>query len=490
MLLDYTMTSFENNLSKEYIGGKAAGLFEMQSAGLNVPRWLNIPCHVSLDPPDIGPTTLAGRMIGSHFRKVFGSDDIVSIRSGAPISMPGMMDTLLNIGIDDSNFDDLLERWGSVAYDFYARLVRQYTTFEGHSDEPFAKIDRHLNVFYGVYDDPTELYKQRLEAFMHIRAEPLPSRFEQVLQGIRWVWDSYHSDRAIAYREMHDIPNDIGTGVIIQKMVFGNFDENSGTGVAFSHNPNTGERGLMGDFLAGGQGEEVVSGLANTDSISDIAKDPKWYLPIKRLRKHMLHMLKSFDHAILDVEFTIENEILYFLQVREAKCSDKAKVRVLVERAQEGLEKPESVTNKLIELLPAMAEKLASQIASTDLEFGTFTVGSALGACDGHVVGRIATTHEQARVFKDDGTPFIFATEFTSPNDLVPMSQSEGILTRKGGMLSHAALIAREWGKVAVVAFKEMVIESPTSISIDGESYETITLKVSNQKGQVLVNVS
>lgn len=486
MIFDFSTAQEQlDNESKETLGGKAYGLCQLHSLGLNVPRWMSLGCALSLNPPDLDSSETM-IYFASRFRKVFGDDDIISVRSGAPISMPGMMDTLLNIGVCDDNFENVIRKYGEdAAYDIYARLTRQYSVFEGMKDDKFAEIEKSVNVFYkhvGMEGASKKLY----ESYRDVRGKPMPPRMDQVKQAIKWVWESYNSDRAIAYRDMNEIPHDIGTGVVLQKMVFGNLNEKCGTGVAFSHDPNTGEKGLMGDFLANGQGEEVVSGLCDTTSIVSIAKDPEWYKPIKTLRKAVIKILNNMDFKMLDIEFTIEDGILYFLQVREAKCSNKAKVRLLVDNASAGTLSADNVVDELMSMLPKFAEKMNTSVPS-ELTPGELVAGEALGAVDGRVVGRIATTHDQANKFHQEGTPFIFVAELTSPDDLIPMSQSVGIMTRTGGMLSHAAIIAREWGKVAVVAFSDMAIESPTTISINGESHSVVTLDVSNQKGRVLV---
>lgn len=485
MILTYADSNEAQSYDKDFLGGKAKGLFQMVDMGLNVPRFMTLSCHYSLDPPSLTGDSYFRTVFESKFRMVFAPYDIISVRSGAPISMPGMMDTLLNVGIDEENFQILLADYGPIAWDIRARGLRQYSVFEGMDDAEFAAVERYVNIFYGHVDDE-KTYKHLYYQYLNVRGKDMPSRQDQIRQAVRWVWESYNSDRAIAYREMNDIPHDIGTAVVLQKMVFGNINDRSGTGVAFSHDPNTGEKGIMGDFLSCGQGEEVVSGMVNTVSIPSIAKDPKWYPAIKILRKSVLQILKSTDYDMLDMEFTIENGVLYFLQIREAKCANKAKVRMLIDSVSDSLNNSEDATNKIMDLVSSMAAKMVDNTASGELEYGTSPIGSALGAVDGKVVGRVATTHDQANRYHEEGTPFIFVAELTSPNDLVPMSQAVGILTRKGGMLSHAALIAREWGKTAVVAFDDMEITGPDTIKVDGVNYDAITLDVSNQKGKVM----
>lgn len=479
----YTTDNPPYDLSKEHIGGKAYGLYRMRQIGLRVPEWICVPCATSLNPPtsEYEQEVFFYNLL-STVRYRFPSSDIFSVRSGAPISMPGMMDTLLNVGIDHTNIDLLKSKFGdNQFYNIYARLIRQYSEFEGMDPEPFQKAEEDFNVFYGIGD--TKKYLNLYLNYRKIRGSEMPTREEQLKQAVQWVWESYHSDRAKTYRKIQGIPDSIGTGVLIQRMVFGNLNETSGTGVAFSHHPNSGKKGLVGDFLAMGQGEEVVSGTANTQQIVEAAETPEFQSAITELQKAFPRIRHHLDLDILDVEFTIENGVLYFLQVREAKVSTKAKVSVVIEEAN-----PEKKVDLILDLISQKAKQMsAGPKADETLSAGQVLMGTGKGAVEGQVVGRIATTHEQANIFAAEGTPFIFAAEMTSPNDTEPMSKSIGILTKVGGSLSHAAIIAREWGKVAVVAFSGMEIESPTTIKVNGESLSVITLQVDGQKGKVLV---
>lgn len=459
----------------EHVGGKAHGLFMMEQMGLKVPEFIVVPCSYSHIQPDPDMFTT---YLKSALRHQFAPTTIFSVRSGAPISMPGMMDTLLNLGITDDNFSDVVIRYGkSAASNIYARLVRQFSVFEGMDDKKFAEVENAVNVFYGILD-PADRNQALLDGYKNVRKRELPSRNEQIVQAVKWVWESYNSERAIAYREINNIPHNIGTAVVIQRMVFGNLSERCGTGVAFSHNPNTGEKTVMGDFLINGQGEEVVSGTINTIPIARAAKMEEFVSPIKMLRKRIPEIIKAGNYGMLDIEFTIEDGELYFLQVREAKCAPKAKVRLVVDKASSGELTSSDVVNQIMKMLPDMT--------FNNVKIEGMQIGTGIGAVEGQVTGKIATTHSQANVFHQAGVPFIYVAEMTEPTDLVPMSQAEGILTKVGGMLSHAALIAREWGKVAVVAFGEMEIISDTEITVNGETYDHISLVVEGPDGKVL----
>lgn len=486
MLLDgYNSSHLSGSLDDDGVpfkttwGGKAEGLFKMQNAfGLNVPKWFAVPCADSITASMAGDSWFhhSRTEIQSMFRARFGLDEIVSVRSGAPVSMPGMMDTLLNVGIDDHNFDLLVEKHGDIAYQLRARLIRQFSVMEGDDDDAYAEAEHHVQVFYGLEGQTPEYNKALYESYAKVRDRPMPLRMDQLWQAVKWVWESYNSERAKAYRDIHDLNQYMGTAVVIQKMVFGNLNENSGTGVAFSHDPNTGIEGMMGDFLAQGQGEEVVSGEAAVTSVADIGPGSEFFKPIRQLKKTMKSLTQTaFEMA--DVEFTIEDGQLWFLQVREAKCSKRAKVNLLMDRVAKKTLGKDAATDRLCELLDIEL--------NLDLGDKGTLLATALGAVDGAAAGKIATTHEQAALFHEEGTPFIFVAEATSPTDLIPMSRSAGILTRSGGMLSHAALIAREWGKVAVVACDTIEIASATEIVVDGNAIDYVQLHVENQEGKV-----
>jgi pyruvate,orthophosphate dikinase len=465
------------------VGGKAAGLYAMTEMGLNVPHFLCIPVKETFLNHSMERGTLEYLKLASVLRCHFGNASIFSVRSGAPVSMPGMMDTLLNLGIDNTNFADLLELYGPVAYDIRARLTRQFSCFEGMDDGLFKEAEHHVNVFYGINDDPTEKHKALDLAYSKVRGRPLPSRMDQLAQAIKWVWESYHSERATAYRDLNDLDHSMGTAVVIQSMVFGNFNSKSGTGVAFSHDPNTGEKGVMGDFLSGGQGEEVVSGIVNPQPLVEVAKDPTFYHPIKDLRKALYKIINNNHYDMVDCEFTIQDGELFFLQIREAKCSTRAKVRMLVDKVSSGIENATTVTDKLLKIVSPDT----LQEASLGVNMETLSmIGTALGAVEGVALGKIATTHAQADAYHQSGEPFIFVSEETSPNDLVPMSQATGILTGKGGMLSHAAIIAREWDKPCIVAFGQMDIVGPDCISVGDVVYSEVGLQIQDQVGKVM----
>lgn len=466
------------------VGGKGSSLVRMKDLGLNVPDFgiITTAYHHSLKTHTISPDEWeSGNSywfdeLDSTIRYHFNNSTLFSVRSGAKVSMPGMMDTILNVGIDNENWDSLCSKYGkTLCYDLRARLTRQWSTFEGMDDALFAEAKNHVDVFYVIDGEKNSLVYNRAldEAYTKVRNKPLPTRKAQLHKAICWVWESFDSDRAKVYREINGLDDVDATAVVVQKMVYGNLNDRSATGVIFSCDPNTGEDKIVANVLIGGQGEEVVSGAVNTMNWEEFCESElaTTTTTVASLTYNLQRISDYHDGDPVDVEFTIQDGQLWFLQARKAKLSTRAKIRHIMEQPLNMEDKVDSILNTLPD----------NQITTEVIDGALVSTG--VGATEGTASGKIATSHEAANTLFEAGVPFIFVAEETSPMDILPMSQSIGILTMKGGALSHAAIIAREWGKPAVVGCSELYIDEDdtlcdksgtmhTAISINGKTGE------------------
>ena len=482
------------------LGGKGANLAEMTRIGVPVPPGFTVTtsaciAYLAADgrfPPDIWEQQLVAlRSIEQETGKEFGNPEnplLVSCRSGAKFSMPGMMDTILNLGINDEVAEGLVEFTGDprFVYDSYRRLVQMFgTVVRGMGDDVFEHVIEQRRIEAGVATDPelgaedwkalTQRFKELVK--IHTRAPFPQDPVEQLKAATEAVFESWNTRRAMDYRNASGIPHDLGTAVNIVTMVFGNMGETSGTGVVMSRNPSTGEPGLAGDFLVNAQGEDVVAGTRQTFEIDAMAKRfPEAYQQLcdiaDKLERHYRNMQ--------DIEFTIENGVLWLLQTRNGKRTAAAEVRIAVDMVDEGLlgreeailrVSPEQVDFYLHPQFDETARKEAKLIAK------------GLNVSPGAAVGMVAFDADTAqRWARDEGKDVIMVRPETKPDDVHGMLAANGIVTSRGGRSSHAALVARQFGKPAVVGVEaleidlndrearvgDMAIREGTYISIDG----------------------
>lgn len=457
----------------EQIGNKARNLMVMNNLGLPVPKGFVIPINSSSFSAD----QLAEEVALHDLRFP------VSIRSGAPVSMPGMLDTILNVGITLSNIENFVDLLGSevAVYDCYRRLIKGFiSTTEYHGDD-LHEFENAANIFYIEKDINYQL--KLIEIFTGIFNEHSAFTFpqtqeEQLKRAAEAVLNSWYSHRATDYREAENISHDLNTAIIVQEMVFGNKSETSGTGVVFSHNPNNGKPGLYGDFMPTAQGEDVVSGYSIPRPIESMLNDPRFKRCGRELSRHVSKLLREFKR-IQDIEFTIEDGTLYILQCRNAKTSPRATVRSALNMVNIGSMNVEEAATMIVDSLPTPP----SDSIETDQIFTR--IGFGQGVSDGVATGFIATSIRVANEMRSEGLPYIYCASATSPEDTEAMRHSVGVLTASGGRLSHAAILARSMNKVTVVGFESMLINGD-SILIDQIQYEKdMLIQIDGNTGSV-----
>jgi pyruvate,orthophosphate dikinase len=451
---------------KDLLGGKGANLAEMTSVlGLPVPPGFTITtdaCRAYLEggwPASLDvEVDKAIRKVEKTMGKRLGDPEdplLVSVRSGAKFSMPGMMDTVLNLGLNDKSVEGLANQTGNprFAYDSYRRFIAMYGRIV--LDVDGAGFDRLLDTakeWDGVTDDAKvsaetlkHLCRRYLDLVQQGTGKPFPQEPDVQLRGaVEAVFQSWGGARAIAYRERERIPHDLGTAVNVQTMVFGNRDDQSGTGVGFTRDASTGEAIPYGDFLVNAQGEDVVAGIRNTDDLSGLKRTfPKLHAELlaifARLERHYRDMC--------DTEFTIEQGKLWMLQTRVGKRTGAAALRMAVEMTkQKGWKLSQA------EALQRVTAEHLDQVLHPQFESGDKTViAKGLAASPGAAVGRVYFTADGAVDASERGEPVILVRNETSPEDVHGMQVAEGILTARGGLVSHAAVVARGWGIPAVV---------------------------------------
>ena len=457
---------------RELLGGKGIGLAEMTQLGVPVPAGFTITtdaCRAYLAAGDL-PEGLEAE-VDAHVRRLeeragkrFGSSDdplLVSVRSGAAVSMPGMMDTILNLGLNDEAAEGLGARTGNArfAFDSYRRLVQMFgEVVEGIDGHRFESTLASLKQKRGVQHD-TDLsaddLRELVESFKQIYREETGGEFaadarEQLLRAVRAVFESWDTPRAQVYRRAHEIPDDLGTAVNVVQMVFGNKGERSGTGVAFTRDPSTGETGLYGEFLANAQGEDVVAGIRTPQPIETMRDVlPKAFDQLVETMRRLEENYRDMQ----DIEFTVEDEQLYLLQTRSAKRTAAAALKAAVAMVDEGLISREEAVGRidpgqLDQLLHPMIDPKAS------LEVAAKGLNASPGAASGAIVFDADTAVERAK-----SGPVILVRWETTPDDIHGMIAAQGILTVHGGMTSHAAVVARGMGKPCVAGCDDLSLE-------------------------------
>lgn len=476
-----------NSTMKDILGGKGANLAEMTSLGMPVPFGFTISSEVCSEyyknnkclPDYIKDEIFEGiSKIESLSGKTFGSSQsplLVSVRSGARVSMPGMMDTILNLGINDEITDGLCKLTGNpkFSYDSFRRFIQMFSDVVNEIpsslyEAEIENIKQRKNLQSDSELDESDL-KLLIEKFKKIYTEKTNDVFPQnpkiqLIKAVGAVFKSWDNPRANIYRKINKIPYDWGTAVNIQMMVFGNFGDNSGTGVAFSRNPSTGENKLFGEYLINAQGEDVVAGIRTPS-------------PIEKLKDEMPHIYDEFNTIahklenhygdVQDMEFTIEDNKLYMLQTRNAKRTSTAALKIAYDMVKEGkISKKEA----LLRITPNQISALLHKQFEKESLSKSVHIGKGLAASPGAACGKVVFSADRAKSLTEKGEKVILVRLETSPEDIEGMNVSEGILTARGGMTSHAAVVARGMGTCCVSGCEEIHInEKEKSFELGGK---------------------
>lgn len=467
---------------RNILGGKGANLQEMTNLGIPVPPGFTIStevCTYYYKHNRTYPEGLQAQLIENLHKienavgKKFGDPSnplLVSVRSGARVSMPGMMDTVLNIGLNDKTVEGLASKSGNprFAYDCYRRLIQMYgnvvlkkspekfeEALENKKKEKGVKSDTELDI--DSLKELTAEYKRIVTEFPH---DPM----EQLWRAIAAVFESWNTKRAIEYRRLNDIPDDWGTAVNVQTMVYGNMGENSATGVAFTRNPATGENIFYGEWLPNAQGEDVVAGIRTPRPINIVQKGdsslPSLEEEMPAVYKELLDIrdrLERHYRDIQDIEFTIESGKLFVLQTRAGKRTPLAAVKIAVDMVEEGLISEEEAVRRVS---PSDIDALLHPMIDPKATYTSIAQG--LPASPGAATGKVVFSPEEAVKLKEDGVKSILVRFETSPEDIAGMAACEGILTQRGGMTSHAAVVARGMGKPCIVGCESILIDYKT----------------------------
>ena len=490
---------------RELLGGKGANLAEMTNLGLPIPNGFTVTTEACTDYYNQGKT-ISDEIIGQIFDalaklevkqgKKFGDPNdplLVSVRSGARASMPGMMDTILNLGLNDISVEGFAQKTGNprFAYDSYRRFIQMFSDvvmemsksfFEGILDEikqaKGAKYDTDLTA-----DD----LKEVIARYKAIYAEKMGEEFPQdpkvqLMEAVKAVFRSWDNPRAIVYRRMNDIPGDWGTAVNVQAMVFGNMGNTSGTGVAFTRDPSTGEKGIFGEYLINAQGEDVVAGIRTPQPISKLAEDlPQCYEQFMQIAER----LEEHYRDMQDMEFTIQEGRLFFLQTRNGKRTAPAAIKIACDLVDEGKITPEEAVMRIE--AKSLDQLLHPTFVASALKSGE-VIGQALPASPGAAAGKVYFTAEDAKnAHEDRGEAVILVRLETSPEDIEGMHAAEGILTVRGGMTSHAAVVARGMGTCCVSGCGEISIDEEAKVfSLGGyEFHEGDTISLDGSTGKI-----
>lgn len=469
------------------LGGKGANLSEMTRLGLPVPQGLTVStdaCVLYYEEGEVISDEIVAEITSklNELEKVtgktFGGHNnplLVSVRSGARVSMPGMMDTILNLGLNDEVLNGLYEEMGITAYDSYRRLIQMFGEVamgvdKGHFDNDMASVLAKYNI-ESDHDLPIEALKEVIDKYKDTYLREVGSSFpqdpkKQLLLAVESVFKSWNTSRAKYYRSMHGFSDKWGTAVNIQEMVFGNTGVTSATGVAFSRNPATGADELYGEFLYNAQGEDVVAGTHTPLPLEQLKETmPELHEEFRLMSKH----LEQHYHDMQDMEFTIEKGKLYILQTRSGKRTAQAAVKIAVDMVNEGTMTIKQAVNSIdVDVLDGL---LHPQF-DTDMLKRTEPIASGLPASPGAATGLVAYTAAKAVEFYEKGKPSILVRLETSPEDIEGMHISNGILTAKGGMTSHAAVVARGMGKACVVGSSDLSFNKDGIAVISGTLYE------------------
>ena len=476
---------------KNLLGGKGANLAEMNLIGIPVPPGFTITTDVCTEYNTLGRDKVVELLkdevvkaiahVEALMKSKFGDVEnplLVSVRSGARASMPGMMDTILNLGLNDEAVEGFAKKTGNprFAYDSYRRFIQMFSDvvievdkakFEDVLDdikaEKGVKFDTDLDA-----DDLKEVIKRYKGIYRKALNEEFPQDpKDQLFEAIKAVFRSWDNPRAIYYRRMNDIPGDWGTAVNVQTMVFGNMGDTSGTGVAFTRNPSTGEKQFYGEYLINAQGEDVVAGVRTPQPITKLAEDlPDCYKQFMDIA----HTLEEHYRDMQDMEFTIQEGKLYFLQTRNGKRTAPAALRIACELVDEGkITKEEAVSRIDAKALDQLLHPNFDQAALK----AALPIGEALPASPGAAAGKVYFDAEMAKLHHEAGLKVILVRLETSPEDIEGMHAAEGILTARGGMTSHAAVVARGMGTACVAGCGDIKFaEDGKSFTLGGKTVQ------------------
>lgn len=493
--MDKWIYSFEEGRAedKALLGGKGANLAEMTHLGLPVPEGFTITtqsCLRYLETPSFFESILkeevlkAVTKLETKTNKFFMGNEpsllLVSVRSGAKISMPGMMDTILNLGLNDLRVQTLADATNAnFAYNCYRRLLQMFADVvygipKEEFDQCLEKTEKQLNKKVNDFskEELQSLIQQYKEVYQEHYQNFPQSPKEQLYAAIKAVFKSWNNPRAKVYRELNQIPHDLGTAVNVQSMVFGNSDQKSGTGVVFTRNPATGEPHLFGEFLLNAQGEDVVAGIRTPEPIDSLKRIlPQAYEDFCNYAK----ILEKHYKDMQDIEFTIEKEKLYILQTRNGKRTAKASLKIALDLVDE---KMISKQEALLRVSPSTIDQLIHPVFEEKALTSAHHLTQGLPASPGAATGEIVFTAERAKEFHALGKKVILVRQETSPEDIEGMVVSQAIVTSHGGMTSHAAVVARGMGTCCVAGCGEL------SINEDGKTL--VCGKVTLKEGDIL----
>ena len=474
---------------RNLLGGKGANLAEMTNLGLPIPQGFTVTTEACTEYYNSGKNITdeiktqifdALKILEEKQGKKFGDTKdplLVSVRSGARASMPGMMDTILNLGLNDEAVEGFAAKTGNprFAYDSYRRFIQMFSDVVMEVPKSFfEKIIDEVKEAKGVkYDTEltTDDLKELVVRFKKVykdamNGEEFPQEPKvQLMEAVKAVFRSWDNPRAIVYRRMNDIPGDWGTAVNVQTMVFGNMGDTSGTGVAFTRNPSTGEKGIYGEYLINAQGEDVVAGVRTPQPITQLEKDlPECYKQFMELAMK----LENHYRDMQDMEFTIQEGKLYFLQTRNGKRTAPAAIKIACDLVDEGKITPEEAVLRIE--AKSLDQLLHPTFDQAALKAGK-VIGEALPASPGAAAGKVYFTAEEAKEAGQRGERVILVRLETSPEDIEGMHASEGILTVRGGMTSHAAVVARGMGTACVSGCGDINIDEEGKVfTLGGET--------------------
>jgi pyruvate,orthophosphate dikinase len=506
-----------NRDMRDTLGGKGANLAEMAGIGIPVPPGFTVStevCNLFLQagnqiPSEVEEEILdhldrlgdtAGQRLGDE-----GNPLLVSVRSGAKFSMPGMMDTILNLGLNDQTVEGLAQKSGDrrFALDCYRRLIQMFgdvvLEISKKSFENILKGIKSQNKIENDFELSEENLEDIIRGYKNLVKDQTGMDFpqdvkEQLFMAISSVFESWGNPRAITYRRLNHIPHDLGTAVNVQMMVFGNFGENSATGVGFTRNPATGEKELYGEFLYNAQGEDVVAGIRTPASIEKLRENmPEAYGELEEITTR----LEKHYQDVQDFEFTIQERKLYMLQTRSGKRTGWAAVRIAVDMVDEGLITKEKA---LFLVEPEALDQLLHPVFDGAEKAKHKILAQGLAASPGAATGQVVFTADEAVLWKEAGKRVVLVRDETSPDDIHGMSVSQGILTATGGMTSHAAIVGRQMGKPSVVGCGAIApneedryfqagdqkINEGDWISIDGSTGEVLHGEIPTKPSEIL----
>lgn len=494
-----------NKDQRALLGGKGANLAEMTNLGIRVPYGFIVTTEACTKFQEEGKLWEALKEeirqhlahVEEHIGKKFGNEDdplLFSVRSGAPISMPGMMDTILNLGLNDKSVKAVADHSGNPrwAYDSYRRFIQMFADVAmGLDKDKFEEILTAQREKAGVEqdnelsaEDLMEICEKYKVLYKELQGEDFPQDPKvQLDQAITAVFKSWNNERAILYRKMNEISDSLGTAVNVQQMVFGNMSDTSGTGVAFTRNPATGENAIFGEYLINAQGEDVVAGIRTPQPIHRLEQDlPEVYKEFIKTA----HLLEDHYADMQDMEFTIQDGQLFLLQTRNGKRTTQAALKVAVDMVNEGkITKEEAICR----IEPKSLNQLLHPTFPQEVLMKTEVFSQGLAASPGAATGKIAFSAEEAHDRNENGEAIILVRNETSPEDLKGMASADGILTARGGMTSHAAVVARGMGKCCITGAHKLKIDAKKkTLTVDDTTLSCDdTISIDGSTGNIYV---